>query len=101
MASLTRSGLPGCPGQIALQSRRFAYNTSTRTDGTSRTLISLLSLRNRIITTFTHVTVGTNNLPEARAFYDKVLKTLGWSRSADLSGDIGSIWATARRASSS
>ncbi|MCA8348483.1 VOC family protein [Burkholderia cepacia] len=44
------------------------------------------------MTTFTHVTVGTNNLPEARAFYDKVLATLGWSRIADLPGDVGSIW---------
>ncbi|HEY0648999.1 VOC family protein [Phenylobacterium sp.] len=40
---------------------------------------------------FTHVTVGTNDLARARAFYDEVLATLGWSRVADL-GDNGSIW---------
>lgn len=40
---------------------------------------------------FTHVTVGTNDLAAARAFYDKVLATLGWTRVADL-GDNGSIW---------
>ncbi|MBU9598261.1 VOC family protein [Burkholderia multivorans] len=43
------------------------------------------------MTAFTHVTVGTNNLEKARAFYDKVLATLGWTRVADL-GDNGSIW---------
>ena len=40
---------------------------------------------------FTHVTVGTNDLPAARSFYDEVLATLGWSRVADLA-DNGSIW---------
>lgn len=40
---------------------------------------------------FTHVTVGTNDLGKSRAFYDKVLGTLGWTRLADL-GDNGSIW---------
>jgi catechol 2,3-dioxygenase-like lactoylglutathione lyase family enzyme len=40
---------------------------------------------------FTHVTVGTNDLTAARSFYDDVLATLGWSRVADL-GDNGSIW---------
>src|SRR5690348_2973916 len=43
------------------------------------------------MTTFTHITVGTNDLGRARAFYDQVLGTLGWSRVADL-GDNGSIW---------
>jgi catechol 2,3-dioxygenase-like lactoylglutathione lyase family enzyme len=41
--------------------------------------------------TFTHVTVGTNDLEKSRAFYDKVLGALGWTRVADL-GDNGSIW---------
>ncbi len=43
------------------------------------------------MTAFTHVTVGTNDLATSRAFYDKVLGTLGWTRVADL-GDNGSIW---------
>ncbi|MFT4907171.1 MAG: catechol 2,3-dioxygenase-like lactoylglutathione lyase family enzyme [Oleispira sp.] len=40
---------------------------------------------------FTHVTVGTNDLNQARAFYDDVLAELGLKRIADL-GDNGSIW---------
>ena len=40
---------------------------------------------------FTHVTVGTNDLAKARAFYDSVLGTLGYKRLNDL-GDNGSIW---------
>ncbi|MBR9870900.1 MAG: VOC family protein [Gammaproteobacteria bacterium] len=40
---------------------------------------------------FTHVTVGTNDLEKARAFYDTVLATLGYKRFTDL-GDNGSIW---------
>ncbi|MFK0088651.1 VOC family protein [Pseudomonas sp. NPDC090755] len=40
---------------------------------------------------FTHVTVGTNNLADARNFYDSVLGKLGHTRIADL-GDNGSIW---------
>ncbi|MCY1303038.1 hypothetical protein D9M68_770040 [compost metagenome] len=40
---------------------------------------------------FTHVTVGTNDLPKAREFYDEVLGKLGLKRLADL-GDNGSIW---------
>jgi catechol 2,3-dioxygenase-like lactoylglutathione lyase family enzyme len=40
---------------------------------------------------FTHVTVGTNNLDKARAFYDNVLGEIGLKRLADL-GDNGSIW---------
>ena len=43
------------------------------------------------MTTFTHVTVGTNDLSKARAFYDEVLAALGWTRIADL-GENGSIW---------
>jgi len=43
------------------------------------------------MTTFTHVTVGTNDLNAARTFYDKVLGALGWTRIADL-GDNASIW---------
>ena len=40
---------------------------------------------------FTHVTVGTNDLPRARKFYDKVLGALGYKRLTDL-GENGSIW---------
>ena len=40
---------------------------------------------------FTHVTVGTNDLATARAFYDAVLAPLGLRRLKDL-GDNGSIW---------
>jgi catechol 2,3-dioxygenase-like lactoylglutathione lyase family enzyme len=40
---------------------------------------------------FTHVTVGTNDLAKARAFYDSVLAPLGYKRLADL-GENGSIW---------
>jgi len=40
---------------------------------------------------FTHVTVGTNDLTKARAFYDSVLGALGYKRLNDL-GDNGSIW---------
>ncbi|MBB3240007.1 MULTISPECIES: VOC family protein [unclassified Pseudomonas] len=40
---------------------------------------------------FTHVTVGTNDLAEARTFYDRVLKEIGLNRVADLD-ESGSIW---------
>jgi len=40
---------------------------------------------------FTHVTVGTNNLSKARAFYDATLKEIGLKRVADLN-ENGSIW---------
>ncbi len=40
---------------------------------------------------YTHVTVGTNDLSKARAFYDDVLGAIGLKRVADL-GDNGSIW---------
>ena len=40
---------------------------------------------------FTHVTVGTNDLAKARAFYDAVLAPLGYKRIKDL-GDRGSCW---------
>jgi catechol 2,3-dioxygenase-like lactoylglutathione lyase family enzyme len=40
---------------------------------------------------FTHVTVGTNDLAKARAFYDGVLGALGYKGLTDL-GDNGSIW---------
>ncbi|MBV8889756.1 MAG: VOC family protein [Alphaproteobacteria bacterium] len=40
---------------------------------------------------FTHVTVGTNDLPRARAFYDAVLAPLGYRRIKDL-GDRGTCW---------
>jgi catechol 2,3-dioxygenase-like lactoylglutathione lyase family enzyme len=40
---------------------------------------------------FTHVTVGTNDLENARRFYDSVLAQLGHKRIADL-GENGSIW---------
>ena len=40
---------------------------------------------------FTHITVGTNNLENARSFYDRVLGEIGLKRVADLN-DNGSIW---------
>jgi catechol 2,3-dioxygenase-like lactoylglutathione lyase family enzyme len=40
---------------------------------------------------FTHVTVGTNDLGKARAFYDAVLAPLGCKRLTDL-GENGSVW---------
>ena len=40
---------------------------------------------------YTHVTVGTNDLTKARAFYDSVLAPLGLKRLNDL-GENGSIW---------
>ena len=40
---------------------------------------------------FTHVTVGTNDLARARAFYDRVLGALGYKRLTDL-GENGSIY---------
>ena len=40
---------------------------------------------------FTHVTVGTNDLERARAFYDNILGKIGLKRIADL-GDAGTIW---------
>jgi catechol 2,3-dioxygenase-like lactoylglutathione lyase family enzyme len=38
---------------------------------------------------FTHVTVGTNDIIRSRKFYDAVLSALGWSRLGDMS-DSGS-----------
>ena len=43
---------------------------------------------------FSHVTVGTNDLARARAFYDAVLMPLGFKRLKDL-GDRGSCWGEA------
>jgi catechol 2,3-dioxygenase-like lactoylglutathione lyase family enzyme len=40
---------------------------------------------------FTHVTVGTNDLARARAFYDAVLAPLGYKRLRDF-GERGSCW---------
>ena len=40
---------------------------------------------------FTHVAVGTNDLAQARQFYDAVLAPLGYKRIKDL-GDRGSCW---------
>lgn len=40
---------------------------------------------------FTHVTVGTNDLARARAFYDAVLAPLGYKRIRDM-GERGSCW---------
>ena len=40
---------------------------------------------------FTHVTVGTNDLVKARAFYDAALAPLGFKRLMEL-GDNGSGW---------
>jgi catechol 2,3-dioxygenase-like lactoylglutathione lyase family enzyme len=39
---------------------------------------------------FTHVTVGTNHLDQARKFYDKVLAPLGLKRIRDT--ETGSMW---------
>ncbi|MEO8641282.1 VOC family protein [Pseudomonas sp.] len=43
---------------------------------------------------FTHVTVGTNDLKQARSFYDEVLGKLNLKRIADLD-ENGSIWGEA------
>src|SRR5204863_9049793 len=43
------------------------------------------------MTIFTHVTVGTNDLNKARAFYDSVLAPLGLKRLKDF-GDGGPGW---------
>jgi len=40
---------------------------------------------------FTHVTVGTNDMAKARAFYDATLGALGYARVTDF-GDNGSVW---------
>ena len=40
---------------------------------------------------FTHITVGTNDLAKARAFYDSVLAPLGYKRLMEL-GENGSGW---------
>jgi catechol 2,3-dioxygenase-like lactoylglutathione lyase family enzyme len=48
-------------------------------------------LKEETMAIFTHVTVGTNDLAKARAFYDAVLAPLGYKRLNDL-GDNGSIW---------
>ena len=40
---------------------------------------------------FTHLVIGTNDLPKAQAFYDGVLATLGAKRLMDM-GDKASIW---------
>src|SRR5207244_4343640 len=48
-------------------------------------------LKEETMAIFTHVTVGTNDLAKARAFYDSVLTPLGYKRLNDL-GDNGSIW---------
>ncbi len=40
---------------------------------------------------FTHVVIGTNDLPKAQAFYDGVLATLGAKRMMDM-GDKASLW---------
>jgi catechol 2,3-dioxygenase-like lactoylglutathione lyase family enzyme len=46
---------------------------------------------------FTHVTVGTNDIVRSRKFYDAVLSALGWSRLGDM-GDSGSAWGIDRPA---
>ncbi len=48
-----------------------------------------------MMTSFTHIAVGTNDVERARKFYDVVLATLGWIRLADL-GDGGSMWGDGR-----
>ena len=50
----------------------------------------ILNLWRSTMSIFTHVTVGTNDLNKARAFYDNVLATLGYNRITDL-GENGSI----------
>lgn len=47
------------------------------------------------MTTFTHVSVGTNDIARSRQFYDIVLATLGWTRIVDL-GDGSSMWGDGR-----
>jgi len=42
------------------------------------------------MTIFTHITVGTNDLDQARSFYDSALEPLGLKRIVDM--DHGSIW---------
>lgn len=44
------------------------------------------------MTIFTHVVIGTNNLEQARNFYDGVLGTLGIKRVMNL--DTASLWGT-------
>src|SRR5258706_3525550 len=51
-------------------------------------------VREKIMAIFTHVTVGTNDLAKARAFYDAVLAPLGCKRLKDF-GDRGSCWGEA------
>ena len=50
-----------------------------------------LSFAEKLMNTFTHVAVGTNDLGKARIFYDTVLAPLGLKRIADL-GEAGAIW---------
>ncbi|MEX3671691.1 VOC family protein [Paraburkholderia phenoliruptrix] len=52
---------------------------------------STLSTLGNIMTVYTHVTVGTNDLEKARSFYDTVLGEIGLKRVADLDNN-GSIW---------
>ena len=40
---------------------------------------------------FTHVVIGTNDLPKAQTFYDAVLATLGAKRLMDIE-DRASLW---------
>jgi catechol 2,3-dioxygenase-like lactoylglutathione lyase family enzyme len=51
----------------------------------------LKSIRESVMGIYTHVTVGTNNLEMARAFYDNVLGKIGLKRLDDL-GDRGAGW---------
>ena len=44
---------------------------------------------------FTHITVGTNDMARARAFYDAVLAPLGYKRIKDF-GEGGSCWGESR-----
>lgn len=41
---------------------------------------------------FSHVVIGTNDLPKAQAFYDGVLATLGAKRMMDMEERGASIW---------
>jgi catechol 2,3-dioxygenase-like lactoylglutathione lyase family enzyme len=77
-----------------LSQRRFGCDGVSAEDGYEEAVAgvwkSVVSREDRMAI-FTHVTVGTNDLAKARAFYDSVLAPLGYKRLTDL-GDNGSIW---------
>jgi len=77
-------GLP-LPGKAATVSA----SRPARADGWRRRLSNYRG--ENVMAAFTHVTVGTNDLNKARAFYDSVLAPLGLKRLKDF-GDGGSCW---------